>query len=220
MSPVSSLCDLSSSDKDSTNNDTSIDEHIEMNGHESSPEIEPLTICIGNSEKSVAHSKLQALLAQLDQNNEFRSSPPKNGDSPATRSPTPRSPTQESPIEFKPSSPEPISINGSKNLRTRDSGKIVSTSPANFSFLVGSVPNQSDCERPPRFPKSFSTVEMTELEKTKISSKSEESLTIMVPSKIEQDVELEESKEKYRKCSSLRTGKTPPCTPGRRKIVR
>ena len=32
--------------------------------------------------------------------------------------------------------------------------------------------------------------------------------------------EEEDTKAKYRRCSSLKSGKTPPGTPGRRKIVR
>ncbi len=65
-----------------------------------------LKVCIGETEKLVAHSKLQALLAQLEQGKEFSSKP-------AALGKNPRSSLSES--------------------------QLVSTSPANFSFLVGSA---------------------------------------------------------------------------------
>ena len=65
-----------------------------------------MKVCIGETEKLVAHSKLQALLAQLEQGKEFSSKPPILG----------------------------------KNVRSSLSEpQLLSTSPANFSFLVGSA---------------------------------------------------------------------------------
>ena len=75
---------------------------------------------------------------------------------------------------------------------------------------------------------------MSEFDKSKVrgstpksSPKTNEELFAEAKSKIKQSEEDKKSaeddlnkKEKYRKCSSLRSGKTPPGTPARRKIVR
>ena len=75
---------------------------------------------------------------------------------------------------------------------------------------------------------------MSEFDKSKVrgstpksSPKTNEELFTEAKSKIKQSEEDKKSaeddlhkKEKYRKCSSLRSGKTPPGTPARRKIVR
>ena len=77
---------------------------------------------------------------------------------------------------------------------------------------------------------------MSEFDKSKVrgstpksSPRTNEELFAEAKSKIKQSEEDKKSaaaeddlhkKEKYRKCSSLRSGKTPPGTPARRKIVR
>ena len=74
---------------------------------------------------------------------------------------------------------------------------------------------------------------MSEFDKSKVRSspKSNEAIfleqqksntkrTDDLRSKAAEAEEESDKKEKYRKCSSLRSGKTPPGTPARRKIVR
>ena len=89
---------------------------VEFCGNESSKDVsdssdESLTgtevkLCIGDSEKFVAHSKLQSLLAQLEKGKDFGTEM------------------------------------GTKNVQhSASEPKLMSTSPANFSFLCGSVGN-------------------------------------------------------------------------------
>ena len=151
-----------------------------------------LKICIGTEEKSVAQSKLQTLLAQLEKGKEL--SPPKR-----------------------------CHLNTRKEIIKT---QVLSSSPANFSFLIGSMPNPEN--QMPSIARSIncqSTPDMTEYDKMRCNSMSPKPLDDGSRSSSEQlstdSAEIkEEKKEAYRRCSSLRTGKTPPTTPGRRKIVR
>lgn len=155
-----------------------------------------LKICIGSQEKSVAHSKLQSLLAQLEKGGSKSFSPPKKIH-----------------LDF-----------GKDVIKTQ----VHSSSPANFSFLVGSMPNpDSHMSSIAKCIKSHSTPDMTELDKERCNSMSprpQEDTSISEQLSTDSSgpaVEFkDEKKEVYRKCSSLRSGKTPPTTPGRRKIVR
>jgi hypothetical protein len=73
-----------------------------------------------------------------------------------------------------------------------------------------------------RCTKSQSTPDMTEYDKLRCASmspKPDDSSSSEQLSTDSSDMR-EEKKEAYRRCSSLRSGKTPPTTPGRRKIVR
>jgi len=85
--------------------------------------------------------------------------------------------------------------------------KFVSTSPANFSYLKENYEARS-------VPKSSSAFEMSEYEKSTLLDNKE-----VIPTD-EADFSKEDSSKKFKKCSSLRSGKTPPSTPGGRKIVR
>ncbi len=153
-----------------------------------------IKICIGTEEKSVAHSKLQSLLAQLEKGKDH-------------------------------SLPE----RGCHSLKVRKevittSGPL-SSSPANFSFLVGSLPGADGKGLSRAHLQSQSTPDMTELDKIRCTSASprpfdEGSTDALTSSQIDIIDEEEDKKSVYRKCSSLRSGKTPPTTPGRRKIVR
>ena len=172
-------------------------------------------ICIGDHEKSVASSKLQSLLAQLEKSK--------------TLSPT------ESSSSLRSSLPHKVRRSANKN-------SALSSSPANFSFLVGSLPGSKLNTPLGRSPtKSHSTVDMTELERNRLMSVSEFEKNRVCPvvpkpesasdstenSNSTENLETVETvedesdrKSAFRRCSSLKTGKTPPCTPGRRKIVR
>lgn len=166
------------------------------NGTEQVPEsesdkdmgFEDFKVPIGNEEKTVASSKLEALLSQLQ------------------------------------SDPKPIDWafeNGQKS-RILNSSKIISTSPANFSYLKESDVGQKiddEVEEPKSVPKSFSVYEMSEYEKSALIEESGNREAANSDNN-SQNEPTEDSKNKYRKCSSLRSGKTPPSTPGRRKIVR
>ena len=87
--------------------ETRNDESNDLSDESLHLEDQEMKVCIGETEKLVAHSKLQALLAQLEQGKEFLSMP---------------APTL------------------GKNVRSSLSeSQLLSTSPANFSFLVGSA---------------------------------------------------------------------------------
>jgi hypothetical protein len=150
---------------------------------------EDFKVPIGNEEKSVASSKLEALLSQLQ------------------------------------SDPKPIvnwTIENSQKNKIFNTSKMVSTSPANFSYLKGFETSQNisdEAEIPRSVPKSYSVFEMSEYEKSALIEESGNS-EVAISNDVSQNEASDESKEKNRKCSSLRSGKTPPSTPGRRKIVR
>ena len=114
------------------------------------------------------------------------------------------------------------------------------TSPANFSFLMppgqdkdDEVINNSDKAVLSR---SHSTSIITDIKKTlQVQSQVQDQNTessepgsvvsslkpdqFKSPSKNDAN-EKNDDKKKYRRCSSLKSGKTPPGTPGNRKIVR
>ena len=85
------------------------------------------------------------------------------------------------------------------------------TSPANFSFLAGD-----------KLSRSNSTSFIHDIKKThsKMVSESPASPITQESNSSSDQSNTEDNKAKYRRCSSLKSGKTPPGTPGRRKIVR
>ena len=159
-------------------------------------------ICIGTEEKSVAHSKLQSLLAQLEKGKDH--SLPERG--------------------FSGGSGGNILIVRKEVIRKKGP---LSSSPANFSFLVGSLPSAEEkmASLARTQLQSQSTPDMTALDKLRCTSASprpfdDGSTDALSSSKSDLLDEQEDKRSVYRKCSSLRSGKTPPTTPGRRKIVR
>jgi hypothetical protein len=82
------------------------------------------------------------------------------------------------------------------------------------------------------FSRCQSTLDMSEFDKSKVRSSPKSNEAIFLEQqkstkKLMDDLkssaaaeEESDKREKYRKCSSLRSGKTPPGTPARRKIVR
>ena len=92
------------------------------------------------------------------------------------------------------------------------------TSPANFSFLENAVESK-------KIERAHSTSFINDIKKThtKMTEESQYSASVGTALKVKPEPLLEEeedTKAKYRRCSSLKSGKTPPGTPGRRKIVR
>ena len=92
------------------------------------------------------------------------------------------------------------------------------TSPANFSFLENAVESK-------KIERAHSTSFINDIKKThtKMTEESQYSASVGAALKVKPEPLLEEeedTKAKYRRCSSLKSGKTPPGTPGRRKIVR
>ena len=170
------------------------------------------SICIGDKEKEIATSKLTSLISSLLDKNEERSislSSKKTGDKGSTEK-----------MPKKMAVPE-IPAFGS--------------SPANFSFLSDLIkvePAQSEvCSSLER---CHSTSTLNDIKKTHSRIVSESSEISSLASSLQQKEssssdsdqnvvpppEDESSKTKYRRCSSLKSGKTPPGTPGRQKIVR
>lgn len=99
-----------------------------------------LKICIGSQEKSVAHSKLQLLLAQLDKGKSY-SLPDRNQ----------------------------VKVNKKEVIKA----PVLSSSPANFSYLVGSLPSSKlEMSSLTRSIKSQSTPDMSELDKLRCASMS------------------------------------------------
>lgn len=102
------------------------------------------------------------------------------------------------------------------------SSKSYSTSPANFSYLKGSMYSDkvSDDKNDEikTIAKSFSLYEMSDYEKSTFSEASPIGESETASAEI--GASCEDLNEKYRKCSSLRSGKTPPSTPRGMKIVR
>jgi len=146
---------------------------------ESEEGFEDFKVSIGTELKSVASSKLEALLSQLQ--------------------------SDSNPIEE------------TQMNRKLNASKITSTSPANFSYLKGSDQTGDDLDESRSVLKSLSVFEMSEHEKSVLLGDSEGKNEVLDGSKSQVE---EDSSKKHRKCSSLRSGKTPPSTPGRRKIVR
>ena len=119
------------------------------------------------------------------------------------------------------SDPTRLSINKQFEEQT-----IISTSPANFSFLK--PPSNSNSEDENRkLCRSHSTSILADI---KDFQKMKESVEVQInasspmnknqESKNETNGDDENKNNKYRRCSSLKSRKSPPGTPGRRKLVR
>ena len=118
------------------------------------------------------------------------------------------------------SDPTRLSINKQFEEQT-----IISTSPANFSFLK--PPSNSNSEDENRkLCRSHSTSILADI---KDFQKMKESVEVQIASspmnknqesKNETNGDDESKNNKYRRCSSLKSRKSPPGTPGRRKLVR
>ena len=150
------------------------------------------TIFIGDKEKQIATSKLSSLLCLLEKDREYKS--------------------------------VPSGGHSKSSLKALEEPQIVQqhkcgTSPANFSFLENALENNTRIER------AHSTSFINDIKKThtKMTEESQYSASVGTALKVKPEPLLEEAedtKAKYRRCSSLKSGKTPPGTPGRRKIVR
>jgi hypothetical protein len=206
--PTVSLSPLGSSTKnDDSSNSDSKDSEDTMDGHDG----RTMKICIGDKEKHVAHSKLTALISLLEKDRGDQSGP-------NTRSSTIKTPSK---------SPSPqIEILTHKPTH-------MGTSPANFNFLTGGVSKSVTTDSTTTAFSSFlershSTSVLNDIHK----SHSEAAVMPYLGTSIisprngvkegssEQPRSEEDNKAKYRRCSSLKSGKTPPGTPGQRKIVR
>jgi len=105
-------------------------------------------------------------------------------------------------------------VENSNKGRMIQTSKSYSTSPANFSYLNGFQLDKA--EEIKTISKSLSLYEISDFEKSSFCKAPP--IEDKEPEKRES---CEDLKEKYRKCSSLRSGKTPPSTPNRgMKIVR
>ena len=155
-------------------------------------EEEKSTIFIGDKEKLIATSKLSSLISLLEKDREYKSGPtgPKSG---------PKK---------------------TKELEIEKTEAKLGTSPANFSFL------EENFERAEKtLERAHSTSFINDIKKinSKLTEESQYSASVGTALKSEPQpllTEEEDTKSKYRRCSSLKSGKTPPGTPGRRKIVR
>ena len=115
---------------------------------------------------------------------------------------------------------------GNRRMAPRIKTQAVSSSPADFSALKDSDPDLCKSSAP-RLIMTQSTPDMTEYDKLRCCS-----INVMQQQQDERSgcggenlsldpEEVEDQKRvAFRRCSSLRSGKTPPMTPGRRKIVR
>lgn len=141
----------------------------------------------------VAKSKLDALIALLEKDRSFGSS--------SSESKKPAAPRQNSLEERRPS---PFAASGSRAIPRRFSSNLptIAASPANFSFLS-----------PPKSPSSGQLGKKPvrdESPKTSPSRKKNPGSEEDFPSK----------SERLRRASSLKSGKTPPGSPGHSKFVR
>lgn len=160
---------------------------------------EKSTIFIGDKEKQIATSKLSSLLCLLEKDREYKSVNEKSKSSPQV-------------LDVEPKE---------EVLQQHKCG----TSPANFSFLASMQQQPLEATAEKALERAHSTSFINEIKKThtKMTEESQYSASVGAALKVKPEPLLEESedsKAKYRRCSSLKSGKTPPGTPGRRKIVR
>lgn len=182
------------------------------------------TIYNGEARHKVANSKLNALISLLEKDREYSRNSSRQS---SLRSSKEGSPQKES------SPPKSTIRKGFQSSLTP-----IAASPANFSYLssrsnLGSNASSSseDIHSVPSSKASIARCESTPvlsgpdrayMQSPKMPRKAsnadvkEEPITITTETKVE-GVELP---ERVRRATSLRSGKTPPGTPGRRKIVR
>lgn len=195
------------------------------------------TIMIGETEKQVASSKLSALISLLEKD---RDSQPRSAIPSRSHVMSSASPAKEEEEVVK------VIIYEEEVKKT----EILGTSPANFSFLKGGVTIKKSSDStesgpsmarslkvksdsklmasPLALERSHSTSTLNEIKSahSKMMNESPESLnksfdkTSSGSSEGEAKEAGEDNKAKYRRCSSLKSGKTPPGTPARHKVVR
>ncbi len=201
-----------------------------------------VSIQIGDTEKHVAHSKLTALISLLERDRDreqsvrsnkskIKSPSPSSAATSGSSSPTKGSVTI---AVSKSKSPTP-ETGGASEPKSSSSTGLLSTSPANFSFLAGGVSKSLADEKctmnvQATLERSHSTSLLNdmhhEVNKTEQQSCLNTSLSNVnkdgkegnsSSSPKDKDVD---TRSKYRRCSSLKSGKTPPGTPGQKKLVR
>ena len=198
----------------------SSDETIDGSESEATPlktNVSQTKICIGEKDKMIATSKLTSLISLLEKD--------------SNSSHGSRSSTIGKPLESN--IPSPVK----KPYQERS---VFGTSPANFSFLTDLMSKQSlnaqESDNVSSLERCHSTSMLNDIKKShsRIISESENpsiggtssiasSLTTKQSSSSDEKINIDENvdnKAKYRRCSSLKSGKTPPGTPERRKIVR
>ena len=201
------------------------------------PEFNLRSIMIGETEKQVASSKLSALISLLekDRDSQPRSAIPSRSHVMNSASPAKEEEEVVKVIIYEEEVKKP---------------EILGTSPANFSFLKGGVTIKKSSDStesgpsmarslkvksdsklmasPLALERSHSTSTLNEIKSahSKMMNESPESLnksfdkTSSGSSEGEAKEAGEDNKAKYRRCSSLKSGKTPPGTPARHKVVR
>ncbi len=213
---------------------------------ETSSEADSFSVYTGEQKHKVAHSKLNALIALLEKDREYagRPSPPKESEESGspTRGGAPGSPTKKS---YKCSLPTIAASPANFSFLTaaKGNGSSNTNSNSNSNKVCGSYSSTSSAGRSAASPmkRCDSTPSLTSAERELIQSPQlQRRRKVAVPAeegkkavaeqsspsaqgkeqKKEEGLEMPEQPQKLRRASSLKSGKTPPGTPSRRKIVR
>ncbi|TRY61573.1 hypothetical protein TCAL_02126 [Tigriopus californicus] len=182
------------------------------------------TIYNGEARHKVANSKLNALISLLEKDREYSRNSSRQS---SVRSSKEGSPQKES------SPPKSAMRKGFQSSLTP-----IAASPANFSYLSSksnmasnASSSSEDIHSVPSFKASIARCESTPvlsgpdrayMQSPKMPRKTSNADVTEEPATITKDTKVEgmELPERVRRATSLRSGKTPPGTPGRRKIVR
>jgi hypothetical protein len=206
------------------------------------------SIHIGATEKKIATSKLTSLISSLLDKDEDRSNSFHGKKSSTSPEKSPSGSKSVTSVSAGSNSLTEKSEKIAKITKIQEiPASSMGTSPANFSFLSNFISEKEKNENisgktlPDKFEidpvireRSHSASKLNDIKKIHkrmVSEGSSENSPLVSQNatsssdtgseKVTPETEEDDSnKAKYRRCSSLRSGKTPPGTPGRRKIVR